>query len=264
MASKGEVVEAKPSAIALPEDLRAELAREAKDAAAEERPSISKLSTAGGMLRYGGNQVPNNSLDVIILAAVHRNVYYEGRYNPNDIKNPNCFSLSDSGDDMTPHENVTAPMNPTCKGCKFDEWKSDPNGGKGKACKQSRRLIIIPAGAAESVEAVQKAEMAILDLPVTSAKNYANFVNGLNATAQVPPWAAVANVTVVPDPKTQFSVKLTPLRIAGDGDVLKALKKRVDDAIRIGLTPYDETSETNSAVTPEQKARQQKVDKKLG
>lgn len=262
--AKTELVEQRSNTLALPKDLMAELAASAKDAAAEERPSISKLSTAGGVLKYQGNPVPGNSLDVVILAAPYRNVYYAGQYNPNDIKNPECFALSANDEAMVPHENVTSPVHPSCTGCPYDQWKSDPRGGRGKACKQSRRLVIIPAASCESAEAVLKAEMALLDMPVTSAKHYANYVNSLSASVQVPPWAAVANVSVVPDAKTQFKVNITPIRVAGGEEVIRALKRRVDDALRIGLTPYDETSSANSAVSEEQKARQAKADKKLG
>jgi hypothetical protein len=261
---EGAVTVQSQGAIALPDDLRAELAGEAKDAAAEERPSLSKLSTAGGQLKYQGNVVAGNNMDVVVLAAIYRNVLYKGRYNPNDIKNPDCFALSDNDDEMAPHENVKEPMNASCDGCSAGQWGSNPEGGKGKWCKQSRRLVLIPAGACESAETVKKAEFALLDLPVTSVKNYPNFVNAVAASINLPPWAVVANIRVVPDPKTQFKVELTPIRQAGDADVLRALKGRREDAVRMGLMPYDETSETNSAVSAEQKERQAKADKKLG
>lgn len=260
-----EVTTTGANALALPDDLRAELMQEAKDAAAEERPSVSKLSTQGGTLTYQGQPLPNNEMEAIILGAVHRNVYYSGPFNPNDIKNPDCFALSEDGEDMAPHENVSAPVHQTCEGCTFNEWKSDPRpGSKGKACKQSRRMILIPASAAADVATLQKAEKAILDLPVTSGKNYANFVNATAASTGLPPYAVVARITVERDPKTQFKVNITPVRVAGEADVIRALRDLKDDAVRLGLTPYDETSPSNSAVSPEQKAAQQKMSKKVG
>lgn len=259
-----EVTEVKQGAIALPDELRKELAAEAKDAAAEERPGISKLSTANGELKYLGNPVPGNNLDVIILASVYRNVFYDGPYNPSDIKNPNCFALSEDGEGMAPHANVKEPEHKTCEGCPKNAWKSDPRpGSKGKACKESRRLVLIPASAAATAESVMKAEMALLDLPVTSAKNYGSFVNITASATGLPPYAVIANISVVRDPKTQFKVNITPIQPAGDADVIRALKSRKEDAVRIGLTPYDETSESNSAVSKEQKERQEKVGKKI-
>lgn len=263
MPKSGEIVEVKANELALPADLMAELRAEAKDAAAEERPSISKLSTQGGQLKYQGNPVPGNRLEVIVLAAVHRNVYYSERFNPNDIKNPDCFALAESEDDIQPHENVSKPKAQHCQDCTLGQWKSDPNGGKGKACKQSRRLVLIPASDGMTEEVIKKAEMAILDLPVTSAKAYGNFVNVTASTTGLPPYAVVCEVTETPDPKTQFKVNLQPIRVAGGAEVIRALKARKEDALRIGLTPYDETNAANSAVSEEQKARQEKAGKKF-
>lgn len=263
MPKSNEVTEVKQGAIALPAEFAAELAAEAKDAAAEERPAISKLSTAGGMLRYEGNVVPGNQMEVVILAAVYRNVWYSGRYDPNNIQNPNCFALAEDDDGMAPHANVKEPVHASCEGCPKVEWKSDPNTGKGKACKESRRLVLIPAGALVDVDSVKKAEMALLDLPVTSQKNYGQFVNIAASSTGLPPYAVVANISVVPDAKTQFKVNIQPIRVAGGKEIIMALKARKEDALRIGLTPYDETSSTNSAVSPEQKARQDRAASKI-
>jgi hypothetical protein len=257
-----QVVNQAAGTVALPQDLMAELAGAAKDAAAEERPSVSKLSTAGGQLKYQSNPVPGNNLDVVIMAAPYRNVYYEGRYDPDNIKNPACFALSDTDEDMKPHPNAAQPQAKDCASCPKGQWKSADT-GKGKACKQSRRMVLIPATALESAELVGKAEMALLDLPVTSVKNYPNFVNALAASTNLPPWAAVANVKVQPS-KNMFEVVITPIRQAGDEHIIRALRARTTNALELGLLPYDETSESNSGVSEEQKARQAKVNKKLG
>ena len=56
--------------------------------------------------------------------------------------------------------------------------KIDPRkqGNKGKACKERRRLAIIPAAAIKDGE-IAKAELAVLSLPVTSLGNWGNYVN---------------------------------------------------------------------------------------
>lgn len=250
---KNEIVEKKSSELALPAEFLAELANEAKDAAAEERPAVSKLSTAGGILKYGGDPVPGNNMDVIILCASYRNVWYSGAYQRDNIKNPDCFALSKSDEGMVPDPVVANPPNPTCGGCPKNQWKSDVKAdgtvGKGKACKESRRMVMMPAAAAleGGANGVQTAELAILDLPVTSAKNYGAFVNAVAATVGVPAYACVANVKVQPS-KNQFEVVITPLRVVPDADTIRALKKRVEDAWKIALEPYDETNPNNSAV----------------
>lgn len=253
--------------VGMPVDYLEQLAKEAKQAAAVERPKVTKLSTSNGQLKYLGEPVAGNNMDVIILFASYRNVYYSGAYDRNNIKNPDCFALSASGIDMRPSDvPMDKQQNPTCEGCWANQWKSDKGPGgevrKGKACKESRRLILMPAGVVEDVSAIKTAELAILDLPVTSAANYGGFVNAVAATVAVPPWACIANIKVQPS-KNQFEVVLTPIKVLPSKELIEAIRARLDDAERLGLEPYDETSEGNSAVIQAQKEAAQAANSKF-
>lgn len=242
------------NALALPDDLAAELGAYAKEAAAKERPSVSRISLKSGVMSYDGSPMPGNTMNVIIVGGAYRNVLYLGQYDPNNIVNPNCFALSDDESSLAAHENVpdeNIPENSetlaretprSCAGCSKFDWGSDPKGGRGKACKQTRRLIMLPADVLDQedpVDAILKSEMAILDLPVTSVKNYSTLVNSLAATIGLPVWAVVTQVQVVPDAKTQFRVNMTPMSPAGEEAVIRALMKRRDEAMRMALVPYD-------------------------
>jgi hypothetical protein len=240
----GEVVEVgNGGALAIPDDVMARLANEAKAAAAAERPAISRISLKSGMMSYGGTPIPNNKLEAIILAASYRNVWYAGRYDPNNIVNPNCFAIGDTDEDMKPHPIVTKPVHPTCSGCPNAEWGSDPGGGRGKACKQTRRLVLMPGHAVEKgPQEILAAEMAVMDIPVTSVKNYSQFVNTLAASANVPGYAAVTEVSTVPDAKTQFKVNFRPMRILPTMELLDAVQKRLEGAKTLSLQPYEETA----------------------
>lgn len=245
--SKSEVtvVEAKASTpvAAVSTSRLAMLAEQAKQAAAAERPSLSKISLKGGILSYGGAAVKDNRLDVIVLAATYRNTFYAGRYDPNNIKNPNCFALSETDKDMAPDAVVTDPVNATCDGCPNREWGSDLNGGRGKACKESRRLVLLPASVLtdpDPVNAIKTGELAILDLPVTSVKHYSNYVNILASSVGLPVWACVTEVLVKPNAKTQFEVNFRGIKAAADTDaIIDALEGRKAEATRIGLIGYD-------------------------
>lgn len=245
----------------------AELAKEAKDEAAKERPAVSKFGTRNGQLKYGGELVPGNNMDVIILAASYRNLWFGTAFNPDNIQNPKCFSLQMDDENMMPHPSVGDPPAKVCSACPKNAWKSDIKAdgtiGKGKACKESRRLAMLPANClVDGVDGVKTAEIGILDLPVTSAKNYGGFVNAVAATVGVPPWACVANIKVQPS-KNQFEVVITPIRVVATEEIARALKARVDEAIRAVTEPYDETNSANAAVSAEQLARQEAADRKI-
>lgn len=250
--------------LALPASVLAGLAEEAKEAAAKERPALSRISLKSGVMSYGGQPMPNNKVEAIILSASFRNTWYAGRYDPNNIKNPNCFSLSLSDENMLPDDNVAEPAHGTCAGCPNNEWGSDPNGGRGKACKQSRRLVIMPANALEEgVDKVKTAELAVMDLPVTSVKNYSQLVNTLSATAGVPTWAAVVQISVVPDAKTQFKVLFQAMRIVPTVELLDAIKTRREEATRIALEPYKETETSEEDPDAGKQASSQKKPSKF-
>lgn len=251
------------NAVALPDDLMAELGAAAKDAAAKERPAVGRISLKSGQMSYGGQPVPGNAMDVLIVGSGHRNVFYAGAYNPDNIVNPNCFAMGGDDEGMAAHENVPDSEVPpasddvagkaretprSCVGCSKNAWGSAIRNGlpsKGKACKETRRLVLMPTDVLEGetieevVNNIKGAELAILDLPVTSVGNYANLVSTLAATMNLPVWAVVTNVHVVPDPRNQFSVRFTAIEPAGSEAVIRALMTRREEAMRIATQPYD-------------------------
>lgn len=231
--------------VALPASVAAELAQYAADDASKERPSLSKISFRGGMMTYLGNPIPGDNLDVIILAASFRQVWYAGQFDPDNIVNPNCFAISADGEDMAPHENVKEPVHTTCDGCPKNQWGTAVRDGKptrGKACKENRRVIAIHVDALKSIEDIKSAEYAIMDISVTNLKNWSQYVNGINVSLRRPMWSLLTNVQLTRDMRTQFQVAFTPTETIDDAELLEALKERAIDAKRVVMTPFDETS----------------------
>lgn len=82
-------------------------------------------------------------------------VKYSGQNNP-----PDCSSMD--GKEGVTSDGVKKP----CNSCPYNEWGSDED-GRGKACKNMRRIYILPEG-----------EMfpLLLTLPPTSLKNFSNYL----------------------------------------------------------------------------------------
>lgn len=211
--------------LALFEDQLAAMASEAVKA---EQSSLTTtfLSTQGGQLKYRGDVVAGNKLACVILAAPIERLYYDTRYDPTKIVPPACFAIDASAVGMKPSDASPKKQDTSCEGCPKNEWGSAANGGKGKACRETRRLLLIPADSISSAAAVETAEVAALRPPVTSLKNYANYVQTIAATMRRPPLAVVTEVAVVPDPKTQFKVVFTMVKAIEDQEVLQALMAR--------------------------------------
>lgn len=217
----------------------AELAKMAAEVASAERPSLSVITFRNGVMKYMDNPIPGNALDVVIIASVFENAMYTGRFNPNEPRAPSCFAISEVEEELEPHEVVTNPQNPVCLGCPMAEWGSDPESPskKGKKCKQIRRLAIISATDLESPEKIAKAEIAMAKLPVTSVKNWANYVNALASTVKRPPFAVISNIKVEPHPKNQFVVKFAPKANLTE-EVAKAIYARRGEALQMISSPY--------------------------
>lgn len=213
------------------------LAEAAKEAASTERPALSAITFRAGIMSYMGQAVPGNSLDVIIISSAFEHAFYKDRFDANRPSSPVCFALSLDGENMQPHADSHDPKSDTtCDECELFKWNSDPNGGKGKACKEKRRFAVLPAAAVN--DGIEKAEMATMSIPVTSVKHWRNYVNNVAASVARPPWGVITKITVTPNSKTQFEVKFDCVGLVSE-DILGDVFKRIVRAQDVLLTPYE-------------------------
>lgn len=214
------------------------LAGEAKSVAALETPSLSNISLRGGVMMLNQVRVPGNKLECIIISSIFQQRFYKARFDPNNLSNPDCFSLSLNGEEMIPHEASKEKQNERCDGCPKNAWGSastPENPSRGKACKDTRRIALIPKDAKD----IAKAEIAVLTLPVTSIRNWGTYVNGLAAEYRRPPFGVFTEIEVEPDPKRQFTVRFRCTGIVADEGILGAIYGRKPKIDEILMTPYD-------------------------
>lgn len=235
--------------IALFEDQLAAMAMESVKA---EQAGLTAtfLSTQGGTLKYRGNVITDNKLACVVLAAPVERLYYDSRYDPTKIVGPKCFAIAQVATGMGPAPAVTEACHATCEGCPKNEWGSAANGGKGKACRETRRLLLIPADSIGSVEAVEAAEIAALRPPVTSLKNYATYVQTVAATMKRPPLAVITEIAVVPDPKTQFKVVFSVVKAIDDMAIIQALMARAEKEVQKAIDTAGAVNEVTDDSAP--------------
>lgn len=246
------------------------LAEYAQKQAAVERPTNGKITFRGGHMSYQGSPIAGNTMLAVIIAAVKERALYEnvitGRaFDPNKPENPICFSLSEGDEDAldaVPHANSKSPMSTNCAGCRFNAWGSDPQsasrGGRAKACKDKRRLFILPSTAvivqtpagpqAQDPLQTAKVEAATCDLPVTSVRNWAKYLATLSGVHRRPSWAVITKISVVPHPKTQFEVTFEHVLDIPEA-YFPALHGRLDEATRSLLTPYEPQTPATATAT---------------
>lgn len=210
-------------------DYEALLASMAQEAVKTERPATSSISFKSGMLSYNGQPVQGNKMDCIIIASTHANKLFEGKYDPSNLISPSCYAYSPDGVNMVPHPTVVEPKHTDCATCPMNAWGSDPNGGKGRACKNTRILALIPAST--KPEEIMDAEVAIANIPVTSGQNFSTYVSKVATLFNRPPLGMVTTIGTVPDLKSQFKVTFTNVAPV-DNSMLRGL---IDKAKTVGL-----------------------------
>lgn len=198
----------------------------------------NKISTRGGVLSYKQTPLKDNELHCIIVAALIENAYYEGAFDPDNPRAPVCFAFSTDGEDMAPHEKSHDPQHETCAGCPQNEFGSADK-GRGKACKNVRRIAVLPLTAPFTAADVEEAEIATLNIPVMSVKGYSGYVKDLALKSNLPPWAWQTRIWCQPDPKSQYRVCFESADRKPLPDKLyNAIIARVKEAEKLLDTPY--------------------------
>lgn len=239
-----EVVEAQTTALVSWED---KLAAYATEAAAEESIVGGKfVSLKAGRLAIDKVPCANNKLDAIVIAHTTEYALYEGKYDPNNPQPPVCFAFGKDEQSMAPHEKASKPQHTDCASCPKNQWRSALEGGKGKACKNTRRLALLPADCVTSAEAVENAEEIYVKLPVLSVKNWALYVNNVSAQYKRPPFGVITTISTEPDAKAQFKVTFKTAGRVPDEVVGAIVQRHEASASTIGF-PYSAPSVTDSA-----------------
>lgn len=115
---------------------------------------------------------PVASVPIIILKAKPQlsKIYYAKSYEEGDDASPDCFSM----DGVTPDRSIREPQCASCAACPHNQWGSKVTdaGKETKACADSRRLAVVPAG---DVANEMFGGPMLLRVPAASLANLANY-----------------------------------------------------------------------------------------
>ena len=168
-----------------------EMKGEAKDAASKEVLFGSRISFKGGDIAIAGEPVEGNKLPVIIVDFACEKHYYEDSFDPSSTKPPVCFAMGRDEKILKPDPSAPKPQAATCAECPHNKFGSAPT-GKGKACRDGRRLICIAGNV--GIDGVQRAEVLPALIPPTSLKNWALYLKGLGEIGR-PPYAVLTQIS---------------------------------------------------------------------
>lgn len=204
-----------------------------REASAGMRTGMAFITFKNANLKVDGQPVPNNTADVRVLSAVSERAWYDGAYDPDTPQVPACYAL----DSTEPHPEATNPQAETCAECPKNKWGTAPprpgdtKPGKGKACREGARLIVVPAGVP-----LKSAPMFTAKIPVTSLAAVNNYTSRCNQAAKLT-GEFIATLSVTEDKKSFFKVHLTMKEHTADIDPLLLLNKQ-EEAYQLAMTPY--------------------------
>lgn len=170
--------------------------------------SVPRISLKGMKFRFivdGEEQkAVKETINVIILGAQPQSgmskTFYREKYNPNDSGPPDCSSQ----DGVRPDYWVSNPESPVCATCPQNKWGSatSMSGGKAKACRDSKRLMVVEAGD----EPIDEATIFILNVTVSSLKALSEY-GKLLVQNGVPMASCITQITMLDDsdyPRIKF------------------------------------------------------------
>lgn len=227
-----------------------------KESARETVAGTNKLSIRGGKFSYQGANL-GKEVEVIIVAWAFEKTWFDVPFDQDNPSTPACFAIDMDGKEMVPHKDAPVPQSTTCAECELNEWGSNPQGGRGKACSDRRRLIVISAEEEDFAEA----ELVQLSVGPTTLKNWKGFVNDLTNKLGLPTFGVVTNISF--DEDSDYEVlEFNVSQKIEDAEVLEALMGRLDEANGLATQPWDASGYQGSGAGGGSKKKKKKASKK--
>jgi hypothetical protein len=197
------------------------------------------LGTRGVTFRNGETKL-GPEIDGIILGTAVVNQYYEGDYDPDNAAGPVCYAIADLEgaadpqaviDSLAPPADLPTRVAESCRVCPMNAWGSGK--GRGKACKNGRRLTILGYSPTTDLE---KTAGARVNVPVMSVRKLADYAKRLAEIGR-PLIATVTRFSLTPGDKGGFNMDFEPVGAVNDLRTLDVLEQRAKEGRESLLAP---------------------------
>ena len=130
-------------------------------------PASAKISTKGKMFTLPDGTTNPGPMSCVILDYISFNNWYEGVYDAANPKPPVCWAFNRIVADLSPSAECPKPQAESCDPCPKNQFGS---AGRGKACKNIRRLLVAP------VTATVDSKPMTLEVSPSAIRVFDNFV----------------------------------------------------------------------------------------
>jgi hypothetical protein len=155
-------------------------------------PAGNRISLKGRVFTMPDGSTNPGPIGAVILDFRAHNQYWAAPYDPNHLEDPICWSISRTYEDLSPSPDALERQAERCNNCPKNVFGSAPN-RKARACRNSRRLAIVPP------DATLETEPMILSASPTAISAFESFVIGLAASEGKLPVEVVTLMTFKPD-----------------------------------------------------------------
>jgi hypothetical protein len=212
------------------------------------------LSIRNSKFKFEGADL-GSEISVVLLDYVFVNQYFKGKFDPDNRQPPACFAMAENEQDLVPLPSSPEIQNggDPCVDCWANEFESD-DAGRGKACKNGRRLAVMSAEAWEDddfADFIDSDAVGYLTLPPTTNPTWRAYVNKLGKTAKLPVWGVITTLSFDPDvdyPKLEFTAtsKLQDVLDEKGAKKLLTLRDEIHDELRAvpDFSGYDDKDST--------------------
>lgn len=212
------------------------LAQYAQQEAGREKMGAGQtISLRGGIMSFNGAEMDDNRVEVVIVEHVVTKAYYEGEYDPDNPQSPACYAYGEDEREMIASDKSADKQAETCEECPHNQWGSAEK-GRGKRCKDGRRLALISR---DDIEDIENAPVALMNVPPTSIAEWKAYVNKLAKQTNRPPFAFITDIKCKADADSQFKLIFTAQEQFEDAETFEALIAKKDDCADLLRFEYE-------------------------
>lgn len=246
-----------------------------------EKPQGGFISFKGGRMSFGDEILPGDKLNAIIIDYRMENDLYKAKYVAGVVRSPDCFAIvrpdelqspwrllreGEEGYDPDEPALVSDSEDPQvepgngCADCPMNDWGSasligdKTPGARGKACKTSRRIMVLASDDCTTPEKIARAQVVTMIPPATSVDNFSSAMNQISKALDTAMFGAVVEISVKPHPKFLFQVHFKVLQQIANEDILMALLARHEKESAKTIT-YPKNSEREGGAPPTQSTK---------
>jgi hypothetical protein len=135
-----------------------------------------------------GSKVAELRAVIVDFGTVHS--FYERPFDAKNVMPPGCFAYGSNPKDMAPVAESPNRQAENCQECPMNEFGS---AGDGKACKNARRMVLLPLNdAGDDVDG--DGQLLVLDTSPTAIKGFDGYVQSVTRAFQLPPIGVITTI----------------------------------------------------------------------